>query len=73
MKPSLSGDLVSQRGAARRLIDWATVRADLENGGIALTPPLLSETECREVRGWFDDPARFRRTGHSRTVDAFPL
>jgi len=42
--------------------DWAAVRARLESDGIALTPPLLSEAECREARAWFDDPGRFRST-----------
>src|ERR1700731_2660257 len=42
--------------------DWARVRASLDSEGIALTPPLLTEAECEEVRGWFSDPQRFRST-----------
>ena len=42
--------------------DWAGVRASLDSEGIALTPPLLTEAECEEVRGWFGDPERFRST-----------
>lgn len=30
-------------------IDWAAMRASLEGDGIALTPPPLSEAECREA------------------------
>jgi hypothetical protein len=60
---SLSGGLVSPDGDARhRLIGWAAMRASLESEGIALTPPLLSEAECQEVRSWFDDAGRFRST-----------
>ncbi len=42
--------------------DWAGVRASLDSEGIALTPPLLTEAECEEVRGWLGDPERFRST-----------
>ena len=60
---NLSGDLLSRDGDARHgPTDWAAVRAGLESAGIALTPPLLGEAECQEVRSWFDDPARFRST-----------
>ena len=65
MNPSrtLPGDLTSRNGITRdSLIDWAAVRASLESDGIAITPPLLNEAECREVRSWFDEPERFRST-----------
>ena len=59
----LFDDLAAAGGGDRSdLIDCAAVRASLENDGIALTPPLLSEAECREIRGWFADAARFRGT-----------
>lgn len=38
------------------------MRSSLEGDGIALTPPLLDEAECQEVRGWFGQPERFRST-----------
>ena len=38
------------------------MRAGLESDGIALTPPLLNEAECQEIRSWFGDTARFRNT-----------
>jgi hypothetical protein len=60
---SLFDDLVSQDADTRDgPIDWAAMRASLDSAGIALTPPLLSEAECQEVRGWLDDTKRFRST-----------
>lgn len=60
---SLPGNLVSRDGGARHgLADSAAVRAGLESDGIALTPPLLNEAECQEIRSWFGDTARFRNT-----------
>ena len=60
---TLFDDLASLDSAAQHgRGDWAAVRAGLESDGIALTPPLLSEAECREARAWFDDPGRFRST-----------
>jgi hypothetical protein len=62
-RASLSGNLVSRDGGARHgLADSAAVRAGLESAGIALTPPLLNEAECQEIRSWFGDTARFRNT-----------
>ena len=59
LSASLFDDPVSPDGDNRRnVIDCAAVRASLENDGIALTPPLLSEAECREIWGWFADAAR---------------
>jgi hypothetical protein len=60
---SLFDDLASADGDAQQSPGgWASVRARLDSDGIALTPPLLSEAECREARAWFDDPGRFRST-----------
>lgn len=54
---SLFDDLASAGGDAQQSPGgWAAVRARLDSDGIALTPPLLSEAECREARAWFDDP-----------------
>lgn len=63
LSASLFDDPVSQDDDDRHnLIDVTAVRASLEKDGIALTSPLLSEAECHEVRGWFEDTARFRST-----------
>jgi len=60
---TLFDDLASLDSAAQHgMGDWAAVRAGLESDGIALTPPLLSEAQCREARAWFDDLERFRST-----------
>ncbi|HEY1669707.1 MAG TPA: 2OG-Fe(II) oxygenase [Trebonia sp.] len=60
---SLFDNPVSAGGDAQQgLRGWAAVRARLESDGIALTPPLLSEAECREARAWFGDQGRFRST-----------
>jgi uncharacterized protein len=60
---SLFDDLASADGGAQPGPGgWAAVRARLDSDVIALTPPLLSEAECREARAWFGDPGRFRST-----------
>jgi hypothetical protein len=41
--------------------DWAPLREQLDTQGFALTPPLLSAAECRELAGLFDG-GRFRTT-----------
>jgi uncharacterized protein len=62
LNPTLFDDLLSQGDDQIGVIDWTVVRSELESEGISLTPPLLSEDECHEVRNWFDDTARFRST-----------
>lgn len=60
---TLFDDFASQGGDIRDgPVNWAAVRVSLESEGIALTPPLLNEDECREVRGWLDDKKQFRST-----------
>ena len=59
---SLFDDITPPVGGTLDGPDWPGVRASLDSEGIALTPPLLTEAECEEVRGWFGDPERFRST-----------
>ncbi|GLF97761.1 2OG-Fe(II) oxygenase [Streptomyces yaizuensis] len=42
--------------------DWAAIHAELDAGGVAVTPPLLSPEQCAEIAATFDDPALFRST-----------
>ncbi len=42
--------------------DWKQLTADLDDVGCALTPPLLTEAQCREISGLYDEVARFRAT-----------
>ena len=42
--------------------DWATVAADLDAYGHALTGPVLTAAECREISALYDEPDRFRTT-----------
>ncbi|GGQ04374.1 prolyl 4-hydroxylase [Streptomyces roseolilacinus] len=43
-------------------LDWVALAAELDEEGVALTPPLLTREECAEVRALFDEPALFRST-----------
>ncbi|MEU0090313.1 2OG-Fe(II) oxygenase [Kribbella sp. NPDC006257] len=42
--------------------DWKQLTAELDEAGCALTPPLLTEAQCREVSGLYDEVQRFRAT-----------
>jgi len=42
--------------------DWPAISADLDAGGCAVTPRLLSAAQCRELSGLYDRPERFRST-----------
>ena len=41
-------------------LDWAEIGTALDEWGFALTPALLSPSECAELRVLYTDPARFR-------------
>jgi len=41
-------------------LDWAEIGTALDERGFALTPALLSPSECAELRVLYTDPARFR-------------
>nr|WP_208401164.1 2OG-Fe(II) oxygenase [Amycolatopsis granulosa] len=43
-------------------MDWPALTRDLNDLGCALTPPILSPAECRELAALYDDPGRFRST-----------
>lgn len=42
--------------------DWKQLTAELDEAGCALTPPLLTEAQCREISGLYDEVQRFRAT-----------
>lgn len=43
-------------------IDWERVGVDLDTDGCALTGPLLTPDETTEIKGMYEDDARFRST-----------
>jgi uncharacterized protein len=43
-------------------LDWPDLTAQLDERGYALTPPLLSPAECRELASAFGEDERFRST-----------
>jgi uncharacterized protein len=43
-------------------LDWSALAGDLDAYGCALTGPILTPEECRDVSGLYDDAARFRST-----------
>jgi hypothetical protein len=47
---------------ARRIADlpWREIETSLAEMGYALTRPLLRPDECAQLRGWFEEDARFR-------------
>jgi hypothetical protein len=42
-------------------LDWAALRAQLDDRGYAITPPILDQTECDELAALFDN-GQFRST-----------
>lgn len=54
---------MSRVAARAATLDWADVRAQLDEEGYAETPPLLTPRQCRRVAGYFrDERIRFRST-----------
>ncbi len=55
--------ITATAGLAERVdeLDWEELRAQLEERGFAITEPLLSASECRELSDLFDS-GRFRST-----------
>jgi hypothetical protein len=43
-------------------MDWDKLTEDLDDVGCALTPPLLTPEQCREISSWYDETERFRAT-----------
>ncbi|MGB8946437.1 MAG: 2OG-Fe(II) oxygenase [Streptomyces sp.] len=42
--------------------NWSDLYAQLNEEGVAVTPPLLSREQCQEISGTFDKPGLFRST-----------
>jgi hypothetical protein len=42
--------------------DWAAIAADLDAGGCAVTPRLLTPAQCRDLAALYDQPDLFRST-----------
>jgi hypothetical protein len=42
--------------------DWTAVAAELDASGCAVTPPLLTPAQCRDLAAMYDQPDRFRAT-----------
>ena len=42
--------------------DWPAIRAELDVGGCAVTPRLLTPAQCRGLAGLYDQPELFRST-----------
>jgi hypothetical protein len=49
-------------------LDWSGIHRDLDEQGYAATPRILSEDECEELKGLFDEEDRFRTTVDMRRV-----
>jgi uncharacterized protein len=43
-------------------LDWPALTAQLDDAGAALSAPLLTAEECRQIAGLYDDATRFRST-----------
>src|SRR5262249_62268162 len=43
-------------------LDWPALAEELDGAGVAVTPPVLSEGECAELRDLFEADERFRGT-----------
>lgn len=43
-------------------VDWGDVLREIDERGVAVTPPLLSPEQCAEVAATFDRPGMFRST-----------
>nr|WP_232291893.1 2OG-Fe(II) oxygenase [Frankia sp. QA3] len=49
-------------GARVRAMDWAAIAAELDAAGCALTGPVLTAAQCRELADLYGDDGRFRST-----------
>src|SRR5207247_5788708 len=50
------------KGMQKRIenLDWQTIEKDLDQWGYALTGPLLTEQECKDLINLYDDAKKFR-------------
>ena len=58
---TMAVDVTSDVRERAQELDWAGLEAQLDEVGHAVTAPLLSEAECEELAGLFED-GRFRST-----------
>ncbi|QKG26838.1 2OG-Fe(II) oxygenase [Actinomadura verrucosospora] len=58
------GGYAEGTGYAERVADgdWAAIGGEVDARGCALTPPLLTGTECADIADLYDDVRRFRST-----------
>ena len=42
--------------------DWPAIAADLDAGGCAVTPRLLTPAQCHDLAALYDQPDLFRST-----------
>ena len=57
----ITGNIVTGNIAKRvEELDWSRIYRDLDERGYAVTPRVLSEDECDELKGFFDEEDRFR-------------
>jgi hypothetical protein len=54
--------MTAPRAARVDRLAWGGLAAELDDLGCALTAPILSPEECREIAGWYEDQLRFRAT-----------
>jgi hypothetical protein len=62
--------MLSTTNIAQRVeeLDWSRIYRDLDERGYALTPRILSEEECEELKGLFSEEDRFRSVIDMRQV-----
>ena len=62
--------MLSTTTVVRRVeeLDWARIFRDLDARGYAVTPRIVSEDECDELKGLFGEDDRFRITVDTRWV-----
>jgi uncharacterized protein len=62
--------MLSTTNIAQRVeeLDWSRIYRDLDERGYALTPRILSEAECEELRSLFSEEDRFRNVIDMRQV-----
>ena len=62
--------MISTTTIAKRVegLDWSRIGRDLDGRGYAVTPRVLSEDECEDLKGLFGEDDRFRNTVDMRRV-----
>ncbi len=57
-----AGTLTAGTAALLASADWPAISADLDASGCAVTPPLLTAAQCRDLAGLYDQLELFRST-----------